>query len=205
MPMALAALAVVLIGCSQQPGTPGPDAGADSPSPSTAAAPSPAAPASDHVAAEAPGEFAVCIPINSTLREGTDEQLVVAHPDGEMTVERQRGYTWSGSHTATDERFSGTHYYSWDGDSYTLASGDRGLLVAAEGIRIENDEGAWQGSGATATLPDGTTGSSPLVMSGEGAYEGLTAVLLWIDGPCFLDLRGIVIEFPATPVPATGQ
>jgi hypothetical protein len=165
----------------------------------------PSASASDGVGASVPDEFTVCIPRNRGLREGTDEQVVVPHPEGDMTVERQRGYTWTGSHTATDERFSGTHYYSWDGDIYTLASGDDGAHVSAEGLRIENDEGAWQGSGTSAALPDGTTASSPLVMTGEGAYEGLTAALLWIEGPCFLDLRGIVIEFPDPPVPATSD
>jgi hypothetical protein len=171
--------------------------------PTTAAVPTGSA--SEGSTASAPGEFEVCIPTNNTLRAGTDQQVVVAHSEGDMTVARQRGYTWSGSHTATDERFSGTHFYSWDGDSYTLASGDEGPQVAAEGLRIENDDGAWQGSGATATLPDGTSGSSPLVMTGEGAYKDLTAVLLWIDGDCFLNLRGIVIDFPETPVPATSE
>jgi hypothetical protein len=163
----------------------------------------PSASASDGVGAPVPGEFTVCVPGNSPLRAGTDEQLLVPHPEGDMTVERTRGYTWAGTHSATDDRFSGTHYYSWDGDVYTLASGDDGARVSAESLRIENEDGAWQGSGASADLPDGTSGSSPLVMTGEGTYEGLTAVLLWVDGPCFLDLRGIVTEFPDPPVPAT--
>ena len=33
----------------------------------------------------------------------------------------------------------------------------------------------------------------------------LTAVLLWTEGACFLDLRGIVMEFPDPPVPATSE
>jgi hypothetical protein len=152
-----------------------------------------------------PGEFTVCVPYNDTLRRGTDEQVVVPHPDGDMTIERQRGYTWSGTHRASDPRFSGTHYYSWDGDTYTLASGGEGPLAYAEGLRIENAEGAWQGEASGATLPDGTSWTGPLVMTGEGAYEGLTAVLLWTDDACFLDLRGIVIEFPDPPVPATTE
>jgi hypothetical protein len=203
LPMAVAVLAVALIGCGQQAQSPSTRVDAGSPSPSTPAMPSPAPTASDAAVAAAPGEFTVCIPLNQVLRAGTDEEIAAAHPDGDMAGERQRGYTWSGTHTATDDRFSGTHYYSWDGDSYTLASGADGPGVAAEGLRIENDEGAWQGSGATATLPDGTVANSPLVMTGEGAYEGMTAALLWVDGPCFLDLRGIVIEFPEPPVPAT--
>jgi hypothetical protein len=167
--------------------------------------PQPSATASEGASAPVPGEFTVCVPHNSPLRSGTDEQFVVPHPDGDMTVERQRGYTWAGTITATDPRFSGTHYYSWDGDTYTLASGDDGPQVAADGLRIENDEGAWQGSGTSATLPDGTSAYSPLVLTGEGAFEGLTAILVGIEDSCFFDFRGIVMEFPDPPVPATSE
>jgi hypothetical protein len=207
MPAALVALAVALIGCTQQPS--GPSAGeAQAMTPSavpTDTSPRPSATGSGEVAVVVPGEFTICIPSNKPLRIGTDEQVVVPHPDGDMTIERQRGYTWSGTHTATDPRFSGTHYYSWDGDTYTLASGGKGPLAYAEGLRIENPEGAWQGEASGATLPDGTSWTGPLVMTGEGAYEGLTAVLLWTEDRCFLDLRGIVIEFPDPPVPSTSE
>jgi hypothetical protein len=204
MPAALAVLAIALVGCAQQPGAPAAATSSSTPDP-TGTSPQPSATESDDVAVVAPGEFSVCIPTNAELRKGTDEQLVVTHPDGDMTVERQRGYTWSGTHTATDPRFSGTHYYSWDADAYTLASGDEGPLVYAEGLRIENAEGAWQGEASGATLPDGTSATGPVVLKGEGAYEGLTAVLLGIEDSCFIDFRGIVIEFPEPPVPATTE
>ena len=207
MPAALVALAVALIGCTQQPS--GPSAGeAQATTPSavpTDTSPRTSATGSGDVAVAVPGEFTICIPINAELRRGTDEEVAVPHPDGDMTVERQRGYTWSGTHTATDPRFSGTHFYSWDGDTYTLASGDDGPLAYAEGLRIENADGAWQGEASGATLPDGTSWTGPLVMTGEAAYEGLTAVLLWTEDACFLDLRGLVIEFPDPPVPATSE
>jgi hypothetical protein len=122
-----------------------------------------------------------------------------------MTIERQRGYTWSGAQTATDPRFSGTHYYAWDGDTYTLASGEDGPMAYSEGLRIENADGAWQGEARGVALPDGTDATGPLVLTGEGGYEGLTAVLLWTEGPCFLDIRGIVMEFPDPAVPSTTE
>ena len=211
MPATFALVTLALIGCTQQASDPTdgavsattqpPPTFSGAPVSTDASLPSPAG--SGDAAVLVPGEFSVCIPVNSTLREGTDEQGVASHPDGDMTIERQRGYTWSGNHRATDPRFSGTHYYSWDGDSYTLASGEDGPLAYAEGLRIENPDGAWEGQASGATLPDGTTWTGPLVMTGEGAYEGLTAVLLWTDGACFLDLRGIVMQFPDPPVPAT--
>jgi hypothetical protein len=180
-----------------------------SPSPTvpapTGTSPQPGATESGDSAVIVPGEFTACVPHNSPLRSGTDEQVVVAHPDGDMTIERRRGFTWAGTITATDPRFSGTHYYSWDWDGYTLASGAEGPSAYAEGHRIENDDGAWQGAATGATLPGGTSAYGPVVLTGEGAYEGLTAVLFGIEDACFFDFRGIVMEFPDPPVPATTE
>ena len=211
MPATFALVALALIGCTQQADDPTdgsasamtPPASTSSGAPVATDASLPSPTGSSDVAVVVPGEFTICIPINETLRTGTDEQDVVPHPEGDMTIEAQRGYTWSGTHTATDSRFSGTHYYSWDGDTYTIASGDEGPVAHAEGLRIENADGAWQGEGTGLTLPDGTSAISPLVMTGERGYEGLTAVLIWTEGACFLNLRGIVMEFPDPPVPAT--
>ena len=223
-PAALAVIAIVLVACSPSSGGPtvgsGPPAtpASQTPAPATPASqtpapapsasptgktPQPSATGSGDPAVVVPGEFTVCVPGNAPLRSGTDEQLVVHHPDGDMTVERQRGYTWAGLITSTDLRFSGTHYYSWDGDVYNLASGAEGPSAYAEGLRIENAKGAWQGAGIGATLPDGTTAGSPVVLTGEGEYEGLTAVLFWMEGSCFFDFRGLIMEFPDPPVPAT--
>ena len=214
---ALALIAIVLVGCSPSsggptvgtgpPATPAPATPAPSPTVpvTTGTPPQPSATGSGDSPVVVPGEFTVCVPYNDTLRRGTDEQVVVPHRDGDMTIERQRGYTWVGTITATDPRFSGTHYYSWDGDAYTLASGDEGPLAYAEGLRIQNAQGAWQGTANGATLPDGISASGPMVLTGDGAYEGLTAVLLGIDGSCFFDFRGIVMEFPDPPVPATTE
>jgi hypothetical protein len=171
----------------------------------TRPSPQPSATESDASAVVVPGEFTACVPHNRPLRSGTDEQVVVPHPDGDMTVERRRGFTWAGTITATDPRFSGMHYVSWDGDSYTLASGDEGPSAFAEGHRIENADGAWQGASIGATLPGGTAEASPVVLTGEGAYEGLTAVLFRSEGSCFIAFRGIVMEFPDPPVPSTTE
>jgi hypothetical protein len=80
-----------------------------------------------------------------------------------------------------------------------------GLATWAEGHRIESAVGAWAGSRVGITLPDGTEEVSPAVLTGEGAYEGLSAVMFPIDGPCFFDFRGLVIEIPDPPVPYTGE
>jgi hypothetical protein len=185
--------------------------GTNAPSPSASdpdRTPTPSVPtatASDGAVGPVPGEFTACVPANTELRGGTDEQVVVPHADGEMTIERRRGFTWAGGITSTDQRFSGTHYYSWDGDFYTLASGDPGPEAWADGHRIENDGGAWQGHSMGAGLPDGTSQVSPVLLTGEGDYEGLTAVLFAEEGACFMNFLGVVMEFPEPPDPATSE
>jgi hypothetical protein len=157
-----------------------------------------------------PGEFTACLPDNALLREGTTETVVVPHPDGDMTLLRQRGETWSGAITATDARFSGTHYFVWTNNQYTLPSGAETPRAVAEGHRIENDEGAWQGWSVGAGLSDdaATFGvdryRSPVFLTGEGAYEGLSAILFPQEASgCFFSFRGVPLEFPEPPVPAT--
>lgn len=203
---AAAAFAVlVVVGVTLMLG--GRDIGVEStatPSPS-GTTPAPSATSSGDAAVSVPGEFTACVPGNSLLREGTGQEIVVPHPDGDMTMHRQRGDTWAGNITATDPRFSGRHFYSYEANAYTLASGDEAGTFA-EGHRIENDDGAWQGSATGASLPDGTFGASPVFLIGEGAYEGLTAVLFMTEGPCFFDFRGVLLEFPdPPPVPYTGE
>jgi hypothetical protein len=178
-----------------------------SPPPSTAGPTGtpPAATATPVPAALLPGEFTACAPLNNEFKAGTTDRDVVSSADGDVTIKRTRGYTWRGEITATDPRFSGTHYYSWDGSEYTLASGDALQSTWAEGHRIENAEGAWHGSAVGLSLPDGTKWPGPAVLTGEGAYEGITAALLAVEGSCFFDFRGIVTEIPDPPVPYTGE
>jgi hypothetical protein len=182
----------------------------DSPSPPPSATDPtgtpPPATATPAPAALLPGEFTACVPQNSEFKAGTDARDVVSGADGDVTIDRTRGYTWRGAITATDARFAGTHYYSWDGDTYTLASGEKGQTVWSEGHRIENEEGAWHGSNSGITLPDGTVDHVPTILIGEGGYQGLTAVLMVAtDSPCFFDYRGIVTQIPDPPVPFTGE
>ena len=153
-------------------------------------------------AALLPGEFTLCLPGNAEFKTGVDTRVVVAGPSGDVTIDRRRGFTWKGTMIATDPRFSGTHYYSWDGDVYPAAAG--GLTVVSQGHRIENDQGAWSGSSVGVEMPDGTNQSAPVVLRGEGAYAGLTAVLIDVDGTCFQNYRGFVVEVPDPPVPYTG-
>jgi len=194
----VAGAAVILAGGSPS-ATASPSSATASPAaPSAPVAPTPAAAAS--AAALLPGEFTACVPTNHDYQVGTNEPGVA----GDMTVMRQRGFTWNGEITATDPRFTGTHYFSYDSNTYTLASGAAGPEAIGEGHRIEGADGAWQGGNVGVLLQDGTSAIGAAILTGEGAYAGLTAVLFKAEGSCFFNFRGFVIDVPAVPVPAHG-
>ena len=101
----------------------------------------------------------------------------------------------------------GTWYQSDNFDSYTGPAAIAGLGVELETFRVENAEGAWQGSVVVISWPDGVESSSSedgLVMIGEGAYEGLTAVMRW-SGECPGNIRGYVMALPEPLAPPAGE
>ena len=78
-------------------------------------------------------------------------------------------------------------------------------MAWSEGHRIENNEGAWHGSSSGLTMPGGTIVNSVVVLTGEGAYEGLMAVLFGSQERCFFAYRRVVTDIPDPPVPFTGD
>jgi hypothetical protein len=155
-------------------------------------------------APEPPVEFSACIYPGPAVHEGT----VVSSSDGEMTIVRERGATFRQSLTeVSDPRLEGTLYQAWDADVYTLPGNEAegpGFGVFTD--RIENDEGAWQGSVVVLSFPDGSGTWGTMVMTGEGAYEGLTALVSFDDSRGDCVVKGYIIEgtIPAAPVPQTG-
>ena len=128
---------------------------------------------------QAPVEFTACVSPGPEVQPGTEEDSQVSLPDGEMTITRTRGYTWQSTVSdVSDPRLVGTWYNSVDGDHYTNPGGGASPTFDAWTHRIENDEGAWQGSLVGIDFPDGERSDGPLVLIGEGAYEGLTAVTI---------------------------
>jgi hypothetical protein len=166
---------------------------------------------------QAPAEFTACIEGGPDIHSGTEETVVVPVTDGEMTISQSRGFTFRQSISGSDPRLDGTLYQAWDQDEYGLPGGEStsgifsgrptGVSIVVFTNRIENDDGAWQGSVAMLNSPDGTTYVGPMVMTGEGAYEGLTAIVGWVDFWNRCDVTGYIIEggIPAPPVPQTGQ
>jgi hypothetical protein len=81
---------------------------------------------------------------------------------------------------ASDPRLSGVG--SVRNAGLPLPSDDLFIVLVTQSLRIANDEGAWTGGGwLYAVLSEGEGGvgqdEPTWVLTGEGAYEGLTALL----------------------------
>ena len=103
----------------------------------------------------------------------------------------------------SDPRLKGTAYHTFEADEYRVAGAEQGALVWAATLRIENQAGAWENRGYGGNYSDGTPigDNSPEVWIGEGAYEGLVAIMesTLIEGTCEADVRGII--FDGAPIP----
>jgi hypothetical protein len=160
-------------------------------------------------------------------QQGSTKDVVLgAMGDGNLVRRETRGFMGRYSIDAiSDPRFDGvvSHYQDFDeyvGPETNLP--DR-LVLTASVLRVETDDGAWQASDTQFYLPgtwtpDGDRTWEPTVMTGEGAYAGLTALLesrlldpdcyCWQGGGapqrCSWELRGVVVpgEMPPMPMPA---
>jgi len=115
----------------------------------------------------------------------------------------------------SDPRFDGTWSMYMAGDRYVdrgADTSDHPMLITGL-LRIDNDEGTWQGSAPDGNMPDGPEVTWGMAMlTGEGAYEGLTTAF-WsrlLDDQCFPghpdtrcvhDVRGLVFEGEMPPLP----
>jgi hypothetical protein len=208
--LALAAAAVVAVigvtGIAVALGTSSGDDETPSPAAATSGAPTTTVtPATEELPGSPPVEFTARVSGGPEVHPETVEEVVVSLPDGEMTITQTRGVTWNPSlHDMSDPRLEGTLYEAKNEDTYTLPGNEKGPAFGVRTYRIENDEGAWQGSAVSLESTDGRYYYGPYVMTGEGAYEGLTAILV---NPDQSDrFTGYIIEgtIPAPPVPQTG-
>ena len=105
---------------------------------------------------------------------------------------------------ASDPRLAGDLVVC--GDVYRFGPSDEYPRVGSGSYRLVTDEGAWQGSDAWAEWTDPGSGEVVglgggfMVVTGEGAYDGLSAVMDLSD---WSDVRGFIFEgaLPAVPVP----
>ena len=116
--------------------------------------------------------------------EGAYVTGAIAIDGGECT----EGEEWNEcplSLDASDSRLSGEGAVRNAG--LPLPSDDLFIVLVDQSLRVVNDEGAWTGGGLLYAVPSSEdaigTDEPTWVLSGEGAYEGLTAVLRADLGP----------------------
>jgi hypothetical protein len=137
---------------------------------------------------------------------GTEESVDIPSSEGLITLRQYRGDTYLQPWTeVSDPRLEGTYTRSWDEDEYFQGPAFLSIVVTTD--RIENDEGAWQGSAVWYRPAEGEGSFAPMVMTGEGAYEGMTAILGFVEGYGECAVTGYIIEggIPAPPVPPSEQ
>ena len=172
------------------------------PATSTPVAPSVTDTPQDAEAERPPVAFTGRIVCGDTVRTGVSESPA----DGGPVRLRTRGWAWRPTATMSDPRLEGDYSISYDSDDYespTVTSVGTGTW------RIENREGAWQGSFTNIKYPESTTIVSTALV-GEGAYGGLTAVWEATNHrpvECAWAIRGLILEgnVPAAPEPYTGE
>jgi hypothetical protein len=114
-----------------------------------------------------------------------------------VVLTRNRGGAWQQTVTMSDPRLEGTVYHTFEGDTYRAAGAEQGPEMFAATCRIANEQGAWGDRGYGGSYSDGTPigENSPDVWIGEGAYEGMIAVMESTPlegGGCGASLRGVI-------------
>ena len=138
--------------------------------------------------AEQGAELAPPVVVTITESEGTGVE------GEECTGDSPAVCTWGGSSqwSATDPRLSGTATmrateYSWED----------GGITEAYAIEVVNDKGTWVGTGRT-TVAREFGGLNMDTLNGEGAYEGLSAVLTQPDDNI---IKAVIVEGGLPPFP----
>ena len=203
IPAALAVFAVAVIGCGQPSGGPTGEAGpaatqgqttpvSSAPSVEVSAATTAQEAAS---APQPPVEVSGRITCGPPVRSGSGETVELGNEG--MVLTRDRDGAWRQDVTMSDPRLEGTVHHTFEVDTYAMPSRDSGPEVWAATRRIENEAGSWEVRAYGGSYPDGTPiGNAPAVYIGEGAYEGLIAILdeSPLAGACGADVRGLIFD-----------
>jgi hypothetical protein len=153
--------------------------------------------AQEVAAPQPPTEFTgrvTCGPPIGPTGMGSETKVDVG--DEGLVLTRYRGGTWRQTINVSDPRLEGAIYHRWESDGYAVPEGEAGPTVAAATWRIENDEGAWEGGQTELVLADGTQLPSLTTLTGEGAFEGMTALMeiVGLEDGCTADIRGVIVE-----------
>ena len=133
--------------------------------------------------------------------EETSEATVERVDDSDLL--RFRGRRAVGpTREMSDPRLEGIVTLDSSWDTYRGNMDDPSVAVFTGMIRIENEGGAWQSGPMTGvTLSDDRSTTDTLVLRGEGAYEGLTAVLEFVQGQGSFTVAGAILggDLPTLP------
>ena len=116
-------------------------------------------------------------------------------------VSQNRGGLFGGRQfEADDPRLTGVVSMAANGDLRTV----EGTLAFLQSIhqRIENEEGSWSGQCDALVIADGRPDPLTCLFSGEGAYDGLSAYLVFEnpEQPPF-PYQGLIFEGELPPMP----
>jgi hypothetical protein len=157
----------------------------------------PPSPSPSPSASAAGGASTGPVAITAALRPGSDiGQTTLTDAPGRK---ERRGTVWSPTFSASDPRLEGTMTISADEDQYPGADGPESFVFGSSTTRIENADGAWQGSETTFLVADQGSGST-VVLVGEGAHAGLYAALDMTDPG---NITGVIFPAPPPPLPDT--
>jgi hypothetical protein len=134
-------------------------------------------------------------------------------PEASQTVAgitQNRGGVWRAvSEGMSDPRLDGTVTSAANFNIYPPAREDGPPVFAFnEVIRIENEDGAWQalphvGFFSPGFSADDSMADWTIVMTGEGAYGGLSAIAYLDTGDGSIDVHGVILPSSHPPQPAT--
>jgi hypothetical protein len=156
------------------------------------------------------GDDGTADPVFFTVRFIPSDAVRMAEVTTEDGVTKQLGNCWAPTVVdPSDPRLAGD--LTVCGDAHWFGPLEGSPSVGSGTYRLVNEEGAWHGSTATAEWLDPESGETMglgggvIVLSGEGAYEGLSAVLTFV--PDWSDVRGFIFEGvpPAAPVPPLAE
>ena len=124
--------------------------------------------------AEAPGSDESTLLSFTLPYHPPTEAPAVLFDDGRTL--RQR-FSFQGAIDSGDPRLSGKLWAVLDHDTYSDSQGS--VFVGIVGI--DNDDGAWRGTSRGYSTPNNERVYDQLLLTGEDAYEGLSAILFLMD------------------------
>ena len=155
----------------------------------------------------------------SGLSMGTLEDIVIATTEDGDLIRRE----WRGADLAvtveeiSDPRLDGRIAVRFASDEYLIASDEppwqlsdvppeefpRGVVAST--FRLTNAGGSWHGSRYQNWYADGDNSTTTAIYTGEGGYDGLTALVEMdfdeLNPVCAWDVHGYVIEGQLPPIP----